>query len=247
MKERPVIGVSGSMMLDQGGMFPGYRRAYINYDYMRSVEENGGLPLMLPCLYEAEHPEEALERYAGLIDGLILSGGHDLFPPYYGAECRQKLTEVWPRRDELEHQLLDLLIAQSKPVFGICRGFQLINAHFGAQVIQDLSYAPQELLKHWQGHSPTLKTHAVQIEAGNPIYDCFGSKTLVNSFHHQVILETGKEMEVLARSSDGVIEAVRHKELPIYAVQWHPEMLSGVCAETAQLFAWFISQAARKN
>ncbi len=238
MDRKKVIGVSGSMMRDQGGPFPGYPRAYINHDYMRTVADMGAMPLMLPCLFDQS--EETQRAYAKQavehIDALILSGGHDLFPPLLGQSCRQKLGATWPERDHYDLLLFHEAMEQQKPVLGICRGFQLICAHFGAELLQDLSYADHELLKHEQGHTTTLKTHEVTFERGTAFYEVYGPKTMVNSFHHQAVTEVKAPLRICAKASDGVIEAVMHESLPVYGVQWHPEMLSGVCEETKRMF-----------
>lgn len=244
MNKMPIIGVSGSQMKDSGGMFPGYPRAYVNHDYMRSVSENGGIPLILPCI-PGEGMEERAAAYLDTVDGLILSGGHDLFPPFYGQPCRQKLSEVWPDRDRFDVALLEAAVQRKKPVFGICRGFQLINAHYGSTLLQDLSYAPHELLKHWQGHTPDLATQEVTFEGESQFKDLFGESVMVNSFHHQVVMEVGPELKCCGRTSDGVVEAVEHRHEAIIATQWHPEMMSATCPKMKQLFAYFIQKCAR--
>lgn len=235
------IGLSGSEMIDSGGMFPGYHRSYVNADYVHSVTANGALPVILPCIPEILETD-GLDQWMQGIDGLILTGGHDLFPPLFGEECKQKLTEVWPDRDRQELALLQAAIRHQKPVLGICRGFQLINAHFGGTVLQDLSYSQTELLKHWQGHTPQLATHRVQIEPGTWFSDFLGSEVWTNSFHHQVVVEVGEEIHVCGRTSDGIIEAVEHRTEPIVGVQWHPEMMSATDTVMKDLFGAFIAR-----
>ena len=94
MKKRAVIGISTGLLVDSGGIFPGYHRIYVNRDYVDSVLASGGVPLMLPM----SDDQEALEKALSLIDGLILSGGHDVSPINYGEEPHQKLGEICPER-----------------------------------------------------------------------------------------------------------------------------------------------------
>lgn len=238
---KPIIGLSGSHLISEGGMFPGYRRAYINHDYVRSVAENGGSPLILPWTPEA-HLDGTIDGWMKQIDGVILSGGHDLFPPFYGEECRQKLTEVWPARDIFDKALLESAVRHGKPVFGICRGYQIINVTYGSKLLQDLSYADHELLRHWQGSGPEIATQQVKFVEGTPFHEWFGESLMVNSFHHQVVMETGPDLIACGHTSDGVVEAIVHRSLPVYGVQWHPEMMSAVHPEMARLFALFIEK-----
>ena len=88
--KRPIIGISTSIIIDGGGMFPGYHRSYVNRDYVRSVLAAGGVPVMLPMTSDKEAVAEAFS----LCDGLILSGGQDVYPLNYGEEPHQKLGEV---------------------------------------------------------------------------------------------------------------------------------------------------------
>lgn len=241
MKNNVIIGVSGSQMIDQSGIFPGYRRAYVNQDYMRSIAQSGGIPIILPILDEEKDIEPFVKVWVDSIDGLILSGGHDICPNFYGEEPRQKLGEIWPERDKNDLLLLKYAIDKQIPVLGICRGFQLINAFFGAKIGQDLSYSENELIKHSQGHRPDLPTHRIKLNGKGVFFNkILAETTMVNSFHHQFVKDEVEELLVVARSSDGIIEAVEHKNLPIYAVQWHPEMLSRESIEAKKIFEEFI-------
>lgn len=243
--KKAVIGISGSWMKDSGGMFPGYARAYVNHDYIRSVTENGGIPLQLPFV-EGEHSHEIVEYWISQVDALILSGGHDLYPPFWGMEAQAKLGEVWPERDLFDLSLLKEAIRQGKPVLGICRGYQLIVAYHGGQLLQDLGYADRPLLKHWQGHSPSMPIHNVHFEEGTPFHAIFGSDHMTNSFHHQVVMAAGPNLTPAAHTSDGVVEAVYSIDKKIWGVQWHPEMMSGTDLKTKEFFATFIEWA-REN
>ena len=121
---------------------------------------------------------------------------------------------------------------------------QIINVAGGGTLHQDLSLIGKSVLKHNQVSKPTLKTHKIQIEENSVISSIFGKETMVNSFHHQAIDKVGDDLKVVARASDGVVEAIEHKTYKfLVAVQWHPEMLAVECDEARKLFNRLIEEA----
>lgn len=102
--DKPIIGISGSEIIDNGGIFPGYRRSYVNEDYVDSVVKNGGIPFIIPFTESDEVIKEQLNH----VQGLILSGGHDVDPHLYNEEPLQKLGAIWPERDHFDMLLLKL-------------------------------------------------------------------------------------------------------------------------------------------
>ena len=240
MERRPIIGISSSVIVDEAGSFAGYKRAYVNKDYVDAVVRAGGVPLIIPFSTD----KEVIISQAQLIDGLILSGGHDISPYNYGQEPSQKIGETFPERDTYEIILLEESKKRNIPILGICRGFQLINVAAGGTLYQDLSLIPGNILKHFQGSKPTLKTHMIKIEENSVISSIFGKETMVNSFHHQVINKVANDFIVVAKASDGVVEAIEHKTYKfLVAVQWRPEMLAVNCEKARELFTRFIEEA----
>ncbi|MCL4581759.1 glutamine amidotransferase [Fusobacterium nucleatum YWH7199] len=240
MKRRPIIGISSSVIVDEAGSFAGYKRAYVNKDYVDAVIRVGGVPLIIPFSTD----KEVIISQAQLIDGLILSGGHDINPYNYGQEPSQKIGETFPERDTYEMILLEESKKRNIPILGICRGFQLINVAAGGTLYQDLSLIPGNILKHNQVSNPTLKTHKVEIKENSVISSIFGKETMVNSFHHQVIDKVANDFIVVAKASDGVVEAIEHKTYKfLVAVQWHPEMLAVNCEKARELFSKFVEEA----
>ena len=240
MERRPIIGISSSVIVDEAGSFAGYKRAYVNKDYVDAVIRAGGVPLIIPFSTD----KEVIISQAQLIDGLILSGGHDINPYNYGQEPSQKIGETFPERDTYEMILLEESKKRNIPILGICRGFQLINVAAGGTLYQDLSLIPGNILKHNQVSNPTLKTHKVEIKENSFISSIFGKETMVNSFHHQVIDKVANDFIVVAKASDGVVEAIEHKTYKfLVAVQWHPEMLAVECEKARELFVRFIEEA----
>lgn len=238
---KPLIGISGSIIVDEGGRFPGYKRAYVNDDYVQSVLRAGGIPFILPVLED----DEAVIAQAKAMDGLILSGGHDINPLYYGEQSLPKQGSPFPERDHSEALLIQEMIQQRKPVFAICRGIQILNTAFGGTLYQDTSYMEEETLKHDQYHQPALETHSISIEAESLLYSVLGSQTLTNSFHHQTIKEVAPGFRTTAVADDGVIEAIEREDSDTFVlgVQWHAEMMTKKHERMQRLFDRFVAEA----
>lgn len=242
--KKPIIGISGSRIIKQQGPWPGYYRSYVNEDYVDSVIQNNGVPYIIPF---NEDPEVTVMQVKN-VDGLILSGGHDIDPCLYGEESLPKIDEIWPARDSFDMLLLREAEKQQKPVLGICRGAQLINVAHGGSLYQDFSYREQLTLKHSQGHTPDLETQSVVLEPKSYLAKLFGKKELsVNTFHHQLIKKVGKGLNPVAHAKDGVIEAVENNDGSLIGVQWHPEMLHRSDPEMNKLFIDLIKKSAKEG
>lgn len=235
MKEKPIIGISGSIIIDHSQQFAGYHRSYVNDDYIDAVIKAGGIPYIIPVNTDSE----VIKEQVAMLDGIIFSGGQDITPRFYNEEPRQKLSEIFPDRDEFEFQLLAAAEKKGIPIFGICRGFHLINVFHGGSLYQDLTYAPNEVYQHFQPDLPTDKTHHVHLEESGLLAREFGvNKLLVNSFHHQIIKELAQPLTIEAQSLDGVCEAYVNEDYKNleFGVQWHPEMLHRVDDKMQHLF-----------
>lgn len=240
---KPIIGISGSVIIDDGGMFPGYRRSYVNEDYVDSVVQNGGIPYIIPF----NENEEVVKEQLLNVQGLILSGGHDVDPHNYGEELKQKIGDVWPERDVFDIRLLKFAEENNIPVLGICRGMQIINVAHGGSLYQDLSYRKEKTLKHSQNQTPTLVTHTVKADPNSQIANILGKdEFLTNSFHHQLVKDVAPDFTVAAKCVDGVVEAIENKDASVIGVQWHPEMLHCVVPFQNNLFKHIINNAKKK-
>ncbi len=142
-----------------------------------------------------------------LCDGFVLIGGDDINPKLYNQEV-MGAVDIDDENDEWEITIIKHALNDKKPIMGICRGLQLLNVYFGGSLIQDYSNHRGE-------------DHAIKLEKS---YWDFPEQTMVNTFHHQVIDRLADCFEVIYRANDGVIEMIDHQELPIVAVQFHPEM-----------------------
>lgn len=233
--KKPLIVVSAAFRKkEEVSVSPLYLRTVDNA-YTRAVSEAGGVPL-LACGGD-------YAALAGCADALLMTGGVDVSPALYGSEAVNDTVICDPYRDADEKLLLGAFLAAGKPVFGICRGIQFINVFLGGTLIQDIpSQSPSELV-HRGGK------HPVTADPGSLLYTLFGSQFRTNSGHHQSVLTPGKGLTVTARASDGFTEAVECRARHIYAVQFHPERMTGPwrpddLPETAPLFREWIRIAA---
>lgn len=239
---KPIIAISGSIFKEKQGEFANYPRAFLNEDYIQAIIQNGGIPFIIPINENHEDLKFLLEN----VDGLILSGGYDVYPYHYGEEPHFLLEETNRERDLFEYELLKQAILMNIPILGICRGLQLINTYFGGTLYQDLTLS-NTFLKHNQINNPTSATHSIQIERNTNLYHIIQEdEYFVNSFHHQVIKKLGEDLIVSARSSDKHIEAIESLRYPIIAVQFHPEMMFKVDEKMNEIFKWFINRAGQE-
>lgn len=238
---KPIIGITSGVLVDDAGMFPGYRRLYANEDYITSVVQNGGVPVIIPINTNVA----VIEQQVAMIDGLILTGGNDITPLKYKQEPEEKLGVLFPERDKFESEVLRLAKKRNVPILGICRGAQLINVCHGGDLYQDLSYRTEKTLKHWQSHTTSQVTHSIDLVEGSKLKAIIGSDDmLVNSFHHQIMDKVAEEFSVSAVAKDGVIEAIESKMYPfLMGVQWHPEMLCESVSSMNLIFKALIRQA----
>ena len=153
-------------------------------------------------------------------DGLLLPGGWDVNPSRYGKERIPQET-IDDDLDALQFGTLDRFLAAGRPVFGICRGHQLLNIAFGGTLIQHLPGAES----HMSLASGEDNMHRTFIEQGSFMSRIYGTKCAVNSSHHQGVEYPGKGFRAVMFSEDGVIEALEHDSLPVWSVQWHPERM----------------------
>ncbi|CAM3197124.1 gamma-glutamyl-gamma-aminobutyrate hydrolase family protein [Lactiplantibacillus plajomi] len=243
--KQPLIGIAPGTLTVASTMFPGRQRDYVNRDYLRSVTKNGGTPLVLPVTTDPA----TIARYAELVDGLLLCGGHDVDPQFYGEEPLAALGAIDPQRDAYELTLIKAVHAQQKPVLGICRGMQVLNVCHGGTLYQDIGAMPGEQgrLKHMQGQLPAYGIHHVAVSRDSVLATAVGEHQLaVNSFHHQAVRRVAPGFEVTAVADDQVIEAIEQTTGGLQlGVQWHPEMMTDAAA--TNLFKFWINACAERQ
>lgn len=207
----PLIGITS----DTTEPVPGKPRAMVAFTYVRAVEAAGGVPIILPPV--AAHAA----RHLALVDGLVLSGGDDVDTTKWGVPVHPRAKVMHPDRQAYELALLDAVAAlPGKPVLGICLGMQLMGMHAGGALDQHLDDTRSDAARHRGDHH-----HGIAPEAGaRAACERLGVRAGQGaSSHHQALTNPGR-LSVLARSDDGVIEAVADEARPFYlGVQWHPE------------------------
>lgn len=152
---------------------------------------------------------------------LLLPGGGDITPAFFG-QTDHGSRNVDTELDILQFQLLSRFVAQKKPVLGICKGLQLVNVHFGGGVTQHIDTAD---VHKWMGRDQFHYVYHCDLGRRDFFYQLYGNSALVNSAHHQAIDRPGEGLIPVCRAGDNVIEGLHHTDLPILAVQWHPERL----------------------
>lgn len=196
------------------------KRIRVPAGYAAAVEAAGGIPVVLPVL----KPERAPEVLSHL-HGLLLSGGVDVDPSYYGEDPLPGLGRITPERDAFELALTRRALEAGVPVLGICRGVQVLNVAAGGTLYQDLASQRERVLKHSQEAPRWHESHTVRVEPGSRLAAILGvTEARVNSFHHQAVREVPSGLRAVAWAPDGVIEAVEAPDHRfVMGLQWHPE------------------------
>ena len=213
--------------------------------YMDGVNDAGGLSVMLPLTGD----EADLMRLCCLCDGFLLTGGHDVGPSVYGAKKLPACGATSAARDAMEAIVLRNAMAQKKPVLGICRGIQFINAALGGTLWQDLPSQRPTATEHHQAPPYDAPAHRVDVIRDTPLHDLLGADALmVNSYHHQAVRDLSPALQSMAVSEDGLIEAVWHPGQPfLWAVQWHPEFAWRTDAAARAIFGAFVSACIKQG
>lgn len=227
---RPVIGITGNY---------GDLTCKLAEGYYKSVLKAGGIPIIIPPLADTD----AIINTLDIIDGLILSGGGDYDPRYANEKPDPKLGEINEERDLPELFITRLAYNRQIPILGICRGIQTLAMALGGKVKQDITDIAT--LNHSQKEERNVPTHNVIIEKDSILSQLYkltdkNATLKVNSFHHQAVCDCGDKFRVVAKSEDGIVEAIESREFKsIIGVQWHPECLD----EGLPLFKWLTREA----
>ena len=225
---RPVVlGLSCGIMPPDPTrpLFKGKPLHYGEGHLSEALARAGAVPLLLPALRDPQVLAAMVER----VDGLVLSGGTDVSPQTYG---EAPLDPAWagdPERDTYERALISAALARHKPILGVCRGAQILNAALGGGLYQDISAQLAGSLRHRDWHSYDGNGHAVAIAGDSWLAAIYGAgDILVNSVHHQAVRRVAPTLRCTAVAPDGVVEAVERvdDENFLVGVQWHPEWQS---------------------
>lgn len=230
---KPVVGVIPLFDEEKDSiwMVPGY---------MEGIRMAGGIPIILPLKAQ----EDEIAQVVRMCNGFLFTGGQDVDPALYGAPRSEKCGLANHDRDVLEQRIFEYALTADKPVFGICRGIQLINVLCGGTLYQDLptEYKGTKKTEHHMQPPYDVACHQVEIISNTPLENVLKKSTLlVNSYHHQAIKDLAENLKPMAISEDGLVEAVY---MPgkrfIQAVQWHPEFIYLVDEDACKLFEAFV-------
>ncbi len=236
---KPVIGIVFGEDPAQGVG----RKCMLNSSYIEAITEAGGIPLPIPV---TDDPGRALD-YIDMLDGLLLPGGEDVTPYLFGEEPVPQVTYVMENTDRMELEVLRLAMERHLPVFGICRGIQLLAVAMGGKLYQDLPSQLPGGIAHKQSTAVRSQlSHTAAVEPGSLMERLLGKEPLrINSFHHQAVREVPAGFRATATAPDGVIEAMENADGTMFAVQWHPELLVERYPRFRPLFSHLVEQALR--
>jgi putative glutamine amidotransferase len=213
----PRIAVSGVVRSWDGAQRTGANAAYVS-----SVVTAGGVPVLLSPLIGAALAARALDA----ADGLLLTGGEDMDPAWYGADPSPLAYPPSRERDLFELALFAAARQRRLPILGVCRGIQVVNVAMGGTLYQDLPSERPGPVDHNPAAARTERSHPVRLLRGSRAAAALGrDRIVVNSFHHQAVRDLAPGLVASGWTEDGLIEAVETAEGEpwLLAVQWHPE------------------------
>lgn len=212
-ENRPLIGITPSISSNS---------IQLNYDYVAAINENGGIAIILPPTED----ENIIRQYVEMLDGAVFSGGPDIPPDCYGQTPHPTTQVMEPVRANFEKRFIKSFLESGKPAFGICLGMQFSNVVSGGSMIQDIPSFYGSRISHRNGEMYT-NFHHVGLARGSRIADILGSNAVsVISRHHQALDKIADVFQVVARSPDGVVEAIERRDGAFgLFVQWHPESM----------------------
>ena len=226
---RTVVGVAANLCpVDAEGK---NIHSSVSCKFAESIRQVGGLPLVIPV-----GDESIVSDYMEMIDKLILTGGQNVHPQFYGEKKTIESDDYNLVRDEFELALLKEALRQNKPIMAICRGVQLVNVAFGGTL-------HQEIEGHWQG-LPFGTSHSIETVEGSVVAKLFGKENQVNSVHRQSIKDLAPNFRVTAVDPrDQTVEAIESiDEHRIIGLQWHPEFLVNEEDGNLELFEYLLNE-----
>lgn len=212
--------------------------------YVEAVRLAGGIPVLIPP------GEKQLEALLARLDGLILSGGDDVDPTYYGGANHPKVHNISVERDAMEIALSRLVVEQQFPTLCICRGVQVLNVALGGTLIEHIPDEAHPTIPHqsrYDGDQRLTQFHDIQVESDSQLARIMDATDLhLPSYHHQAIRKVAPSLRMVAVAEDGIVEGVEHPDHPfLVGVQWHPEKSTDVSSQL-RLFEALVQKASAK-
>ena len=226
---KPIIGIIPSYDFKKDE----YR---LDENYVKGIELAGGIPLLIPYI----DSDSVIGEILKMVHGIMLTGGGDIHPLYYGEEPLN-IRKLVPQRDAFEVKMINFAFGMGIPILGICRGSQVINVALGGSLSQHITTA-----QHYQDADGAVLFHMVEVMKDSILYEILGQdKVLVNSFHHQAVKKPAPNLKVSARALDGTVEAVESTDPKrfVLGLQFHIELLFEEYPEFLRLFEEFVKRA----
>ena len=233
---KPRIGVLCNHTEGDAGPFA--ERQLVNHPYLDRIADAGGAALLIH-----DCADEEIVALLELCDGLLVTGGSDVDPRAYGRQPHAKLGSISPRRDHLDAVTVRYALDRPElPVLGICRGIQAMNVVAGGTLLQDVGSEAPGALKHNQTAPGWYGTHDIDLVEGSLLRELLGAERVsVNSYHHQAVDDCAAGFEVVARSTDGVVEAIERPDARFcLGLQFHPEIMAHRDAALMRIFSAFV-------
>lgn len=233
----PIIGLTALRSPDQTSY-----HHILTGPYVRAVTVAGGYPIVLPSILD--RCDAALD----MMDGLLLIGGGDIEAKHLGAENHPKAKFFNPLRDEFELAMIKKAAGRKMPLFGICRGMQIMNVALGGSLYQDINDEQGTAFDHMRELTPDKLVHSVSIVSESCLASILGTTSAsVNSVHHQAVKDLAPGLKAVAWAPDGVIEGIESCGNGgfMLGVQWHPERIAETMPEQRRLFERFVKAAER--
>lgn len=239
------IGVTANILLNDSGYFAGEMKCIVSRDYLLSLEKAGAIVVVLPVMKEREDIRQQLQG----LDGIVVSGGADIDPHFYGESVHGGCGPLIPEVDQYDIEVFHLAEEMHIPVLGICKGIQAMNVAFGGTLYQDLLTEREGSYQHTQKTYRNYPTHDLYVEKDSFLYPVLSSRCRVNSFHHQAVRDVANGFRVIARSEEGVIEGIQKEEGSfMVGVQFHPEMMAQADNTTMlHLFRAFLTECEKNK
>lgn len=242
-KGLPLIGISTIDDHDAAGVHA--NRFSNNQSYAKAIENAGGVPIMIPHVEEAD----ALRRIYDVLDGILLPGGLDIHPKFYGQEPHPALDPTDVGLDRIESVMVPWALEDDLPILGICRGEQVLNVLMGGTLIQDIYTQYSTTIDHRESFKRRIRdflAHDIEVKPDTRLHELTGEdRVWVNTSHHQCIDKVGDGLIATAWSPDGIVEGIEAPESRfLVAVQCHPEEMWRKHGWASKFFSSFVEAAA---
>jgi len=210
-EQKPLIGITS--------VYKDYSNS-VNFNYIKAVEQNNGIPIILPTVEN----EDTIEIYVKKLDGLVLIGGADIPPSAYGQTPHPSVNIMADERYNFERRLIEKWLNTGKPTLGICLGMQFTNVVSGGTLIQDIPSQIGQIVDH----RCYQKLHKITIDPSSNLAKILNTtQANVYSAHHQAVKDIGQNLKPVAESDDGIVEALERTDGNFgLFLQWHPEAMT---------------------